>query len=587
MHNDKLAHQRHTLAHILASVVLEKYPKALLTLGPAIDNGFYYDVDFLGGEKPNTEEDFKEITKLMREKIKLGGKFSHQEVNEIEAEDYFKDNPYKLELINEIIERGEKVTLYTINFNDGSTFTDLCRGGHVENISEIDIDSFEITHTAGAYWRGSEKNKMLTRIYGLAFENKNDLEKYKSQIEEAKKRDHRILGRELGLFTFSDLVGPGLPLWTPKGTILRKQIDNFVQELRSKYDYQAVTIPHLTKSDLYKKSGHWEKYQEDLFKIETRDGHILCMKPMNCPHHAQIYASELRSYKELPIRYSETTMVYRDEQSGELNGLSRVLSITQDDAHVFCRESQIAEEVNNIWDLIETFYKTFNFQNLKYRFSRRDNDPKFKGNLETWEKAENAIQNLLEKRVGKNYIDGEGEAAFYGPKIDFMAQDAIGREHQVGTIQLDFVQPANLELEYVNEEGKRDRPVMIHCAIAGSLERFISVYLEHTAGNFPLWVAPVQLSIIPVNVDMHGEYAENIFKKLKTEGFRVELADNKDGLGKKVRQAKDNKYPYWIVIGDKEIEENKITLESRDGEKFNLSFEELLEKLEGEIEEKK
>lgn len=573
MNQEKLDHKRHTLAHILASVLLEKYPGTKLTLGPAIDNGFYYDVDFTG-EKPNTTQDFENLTKEMRKKISGGGNFSHKEVSKDEALEIFSGNEYKIELINEIADRGEKITLYTIQ-----DFTDLCRGGHVEDIKEIDSESFKITHTAGAYWRGKVENKMLTRVYGLAFDTKEDLENYEKQMEEAKKRDHRVLGRELGLFIFSDLVGPGLPLWTPRGTFLRKQVDNFVQELRSEYGYGSVTIPHLTKKDLYVKSQHWDKYAEDLFKIETRDGHTLCMKPMNCPHHAQIYASELRSYKELPIRYSETTMVYRDEQSGELNGLSRVLSITQDDAHIFCRESQLEEEINNIWNLIETFYKTFGFENLTPRFSRRSDDPKFKGNIENWEKAENAIKNLLVKRVGDKFVDGEGEAAFYGPKVDFMAKDAIGREHQVGTIQVDFVQPANFGLEYVNETGAREMPVMIHCAIAGSLERFMSVYLEHTAGNFPLWMSPTQLSIIPINAEAHGKYAKNIFNKLKENNFRIELEDSKDGLGKKVRYAKEMKYPYWIVIGDKEKEENKVTLESRSGEKFNLSLEELIEKL--------
>lgn len=580
-----LEYKRHTLSHLLASVLLDKYKDIKLTLGPAILNGFYYDVDFLS-EKPNTENDFSDITNLIKEKIKIGGNFSHKEVTKDEAIETFKNNEYKIELINEIVERGEKITLYTINFNDGSTFTDLCRGGHVDDISEIDITSFKVTHTAGAYWRGNVENKMLTRVYGLAFENKSELEDYENKMEEAKKRDHRILGRELGLFIFSDLVGPGLPLWTPRGTFLRKQVDNFVQSLRSEYGYGAVTIPHLTKNDLYKKSGHWEKYQEDLFKIETRDGHTLCMKPMNCPHHAQIYASQLRSYRELPIRYSETTMVYRDEQSGELNGLSRVLSITQDDAHIFCRENQIEEEVNNIWNMIETFYKTFEFNDLKYRFSRRSDDTKFKGNIETWNKAEGAIKDLLTKRVGEGFMDGEGEAAFYGPKIDFMAKDAIGREHQVATIQLDFIQPANFGLEYISETGEREMPVMIHCAIAGSLERFLSVYIEHVAGNFPLWMSPTQLSIIPVNLEAHGEYAKNIYKILKENNIRCDLEDSKDGLGKKVRYAKDMKYPYWIVIGDKEVAENKVTLESRSGEKFSLSLEEVLGKLKSEVENK-
>lgn len=581
MKDENLEHKRHSLSHVLASVLEEKYPGAKITLGPAIETGFYYDVDFTK-EKPTTEEDFANITKEMKEKIKVGGTFSHVEVKKDEALEIFKNNEYKTELINEITERDEKITLYTLDFADGTKFTDLCRGGHAENITQIDLESFKITHTAGAYWRGNEKNKMLTRVYGLAFHDKNELEDYEKKIEEAKKRDHRILGRDLELFLFSELVGPGLPLWTPKGTILRNNVDKFVQELRSKYGYGEVTIPHLTKKDLYEKSGHWEKYQEDLFKIETRDGHTLCIKPMNCPHHAQIYASQLRSYKELPIRYSETTMVYRDEQTGELNGLSRVLSITQDDAHVFCRENQIEDEVEGIWEMIVDFYKVFKFEDLKVRFSRRNEDPKFKGNIESWNKAETAIKNIIQKKVGDEFIDGIGEAAFYGPKIDFMAKDAIGREHQVATIQVDFIQPTNFGLEYVSETGSREMPVMIHCAIAGSLERFLSVYIEHVAGNFPLWMSPTQVVIIPINNENHLDFAKNISKKLKEKNIRVELKDEKDGLGKKVRYAKDMKIPYWIVVGDKEITEQKITLENREGEKFNLSLEELLEKLEKE-----
>lgn len=585
MKDENLEHKRHSLSHVLASVLEEKYPGAKITLGPAIETGFYYDVDFTK-EKPTTEEDFANITKEMKEKIKVGGTFSHVEVKKDEALEIFKNNEYKTELINEITERDEKITLYTLDFADGTKFTDLCRGGHAENITQIDLESFKITHTAGAYWRGNEKNKMLTRVYGLAFHDKNELEDYEKKIEEAKKRDHRILGRDLELFLFSELVGPGLPLWTPKGTILRNNVDKFVQELRSKYGYGEVTIPHLTKKDLYEKSGHWEKYQEDLFKIETRDGHTLCIKPMNCPHHAQIYASQLRSYKELPIRYSETTMVYRDEQTGELNGLSRVLSITQDDAHVFCRENQIESEIEGIWEMIVDFYKAFKFEDLKVRFSRRSDDPKFKGNIESWNKAESAIKNIIEKKVGDKFIDGVGEAAFYGPKIDFMAKDAIGREHQVATIQVDFIQPTNFGLEYVSETGSREMPVMIHCAIAGSLERFLSVYIEHVAGNFPLWMSPTQVVIIPINNENHLDFAKNISKKLKEKNIRVELKDEKDGLGKKVRYAKDMKIPYWIVVGDKEITEQKITLENREGEKFNLSLEELIQKLKNEIKNK-
>ncbi len=587
-----LEYKRHTLAHVLAYVCGKKYPDLKLTLGPAIDNGFYYDIDFNAENKPNTDKDLKEITKDMQRVVRNGGSFTHEVVTFEKAKEVFADNKYKLELVEEINNRGEEIALYTISFTkgdgtpNGESFTDLCRGGHCDHIRDIDSESFKLNKLAGAYWRGDEKREQLTRIYGLAFNIKEELENYEKQMEEAKKRDHRILGKELGLFIFSDLVGPGLPLWTPRGTFLRKQIDNFVQELRSEYNYGQVTIPHFTKPDLYIKSQHYEKYGDDLFKVKTRDGHELCIKPMNCPHHAQIYASELRSYKELPIRYSETTMVYRDEQSGELNGLSRVLSITQDDAHVFCRENQLEVEMNNIWNLIESFYSTFGFTKLTPRFSRRDGDAKFKGSDETWAKSEGAIKNLLEKRATGVWVDGIGEAAFYGPKIDFMAEDAIGRRHQVGTIQLDFVQPANLGLEYVNELGLRDKPVMIHCAVAGSLERFLSVYIEHTAGNFPLWLSPVQISVIPVR-DMHDQYAKSIFDKLKENKIRVELCDSKDGLGKSVRNAKNMKYNYWIVVGDEEKNTNTITLESRSGEKVNINIEELVSKLGAEIKNKK
>ena len=584
---ENLNQKRHTLSHLLAFAILKKYPKTLLTLGPSIENGFYYDIDFQNQDKPKDEKDFLKITEDIKNLIKIGGNFSHKKVSEEEAKDFFKDNKYKLELINEIISKKEDITLYTINFKNGEIFTDLCRGGHSENIQEIDVDSFEISHLAGSYWRGDEKRETLTRIYGLAFENKKDLEDYKNMIEEAKKRDHRILGKELNLFVFSDLVGPGLPLWTPKGTILRREINNFVQSLREIYDYQEVCIPHFTKKDLYVKSQHFEKYGEDLFKVETREGKIFCIKPMNCPHHAQIYASEMRSYRELPIRYRETTMVYRDEQSGELAGLSRVLSITQDDAHIFCTENQLEEEINNTWNLIEKFYKTFNFQDITPRFSRRNDDSKFKGNIESWNKAETAIKNLLNKRVGEKFVDGIGEAAFYGPKIDFLAKDAIGREHQVGTIQLDFIQPENLDLEYVSQEGKKERPVMIHCAIAGSLERFISVYLEHTAGIFPLWLSPVQIMFIGINEEKHKDYLISAAKILKENNIRVEIADFKNGLGKNVRYAKDMKYPYWVVVGDKEVAENTLTLENRNGEKINLNTEELLNKFKEEIKEKR
>lgn len=577
---DNLYKIRHSLAHILAMAVLDKYPNAKITLGPPVDNGFYYDIDF--GNNKLSPEDFPGLETKMKQIIKEDYDFVMNDISSDDALKMFTGNKYKTELITDLIKNDAKLTTYTTG-----EFTDLCEGPHVSNTRDIDPECFKLDKVAGSYWRGDEKNAVLTRVYGLAFENKEKLDAYVTQMDEAKKRDHRVLGRELGLFIFSDLVGPGLPLWTPRGTFIRNRVNDFVQELRREYNYQQVTIPHITKKDLYIKSGHWEKYAEDLFKIETRDGHTLCMKPMNCPHHAQIYASQLRSYRELPIRYSETTMVYRDEQSGELNGLSRVLSITQDDAHVFCMESQLEGEIDNIWNLIEKFYTTFGFTKLTPRFSKRDDDAKFKGNIELWVKAEKAIQNLLDKRAPGKWIDGEGEAAFYGPKIDFMAEDALGRRHQVGTIQIDYVQPTNFELEYVNEEGHRDMPVMIHCAIAGSLERFMSVYIEHTAGQFPLWIAPNQIKIIPIKNEMHLAYAENVYRELKAAGIRVDLDDNKNGLGKKVREAKDMKYPYWIVIGDAEIAGNTITLESLAGDKMSLSLDELKNKLSEEINSKK
>jgi len=558
MDNQQLFKVRHSLAHVLLQAINHHFPHAKPTIGPVIDTGFYYDIDFTGGPKIK-EEDFEKIESTMREIITRNLTLTKEEVAPSVALGLFSENKYKVELITNIANADQTITLY----RTGDSFFDLCEGPHVKSTSEIPLNSFKLDKLAGAYWRGDEKREMLTRIYGLAFENKEALDTYQMQLEEAKKRDHRILGKELKLFTFSDLVGPGLPLWTPRGTVLRKKVDEFVQEIRSEYNYQGVAIPHVTKSDLYKKSGHWDKYAEDLYKIETRDGHTLCMKPMNCPHHAQIYASELRSYKELPIRFSETTMVYRDEQSGELNGLSRVLSITQDDAHIFCRESQLEEEINNVWNLIEKFYTTFHFGTIVPRFSKRNDNAKFKGNSELWEKAEGIIHTLLEKRAPGAWVSGEGEAAFYGPKIDFIATDNLGRKLQVGTIQLDYVQPTNFGLEYVSEEGRREMPVMIHCAIAGSLERFLSVYIEHTAGNFPLWIAPVQVSIIPI-ADKHSEYAKEVANDLRKIGIRVELLDEKDGLGKKIRKVKEMKNPYWIVIGDKDIDAGKVTLESRD-----------------------
>lgn len=559
------------------------YPHALPTIGPVIDNGFYYDLDFAGGEKPGIE-DLAKLEETMNEIVAKDLPFRHEEVTGEQARKLFETNPYKRELIDDIEKDGKAITIYYT----GDEFFDLCVGGHTERTGEIAKGSFKLEKVAGAYWRGDEKNAMLTRIYGLAFDTKDELDAYLVQQEEAKKRDHRVLGKQLKLFTFSELVGPGLPLWTPRGTIIREALNDYVWSLRKSQGYQKVTIPHITKSDLYEKSGHWAKYAEDLFKINTREGHMFCMKPMNCPHHAQIYASELRSYKELPLRFSETTMVYRDEQSGELSGLQRVLSITQDDAHVFCRESQLEEEVGRVWDIIESFYGTFGFS-LTPRFSRRDpaHPEKYMGSDAGWNKAENAIKSLIDARSSSNWIDGPGEAAFYGPKVDFMAKDSIGRTWQVATIQIDFVQPSNFGLEFVNEEGKREQPVMIHCAVMGSIERFMSTFIEHTAGNFPLWLSPTQISILPI-ADAHQEYAKKVADTLRAADLRVEVDTAKEGLGKKIRSAREMKTPYWAVIGDAEVSNGSVTLEHRtEGKIGEMKLDDLLSRLMKETQEKR
>src|SRR3990167_7672950 len=423
----------------------------------------------------------------MREILKTWKTFEGREVSANEAKDIFPDNPYKKEIIDELTKKGEKITLYT-----SGSFTDLCRGGHVENAKDIKPNSFKLSHVAGAYWRGNEKNPQLTRIYGLAFATKDELQKHLVMLEEAKKRDHKKLGIELDLFTFSDLVGPGLPLWTPKGTLLRDTLDNFVWELRKEYDYQRVDIPHITKKDLYEKSGHWNKFEDELFKIIKREEHLFAIKPMNCPHHVQIYARKPWSYRELPQRYTSTTKCYRDEQSGELSGLARVRAFTQDDAHVFCRISQSKEEIQKIWEIVHAFYGTVGLK-LRLRLSLRDpNHPEeYLGDKSHWNKAEEVLREVANENKTK-FFEAPGEAAFYAPKLDFMATDSLGREWQVATIQLDVSMPESFDLTCINEKGEKERIVMIHAAIMGSIERFLSVIIEHFAGAFPVWLSPVQ-----------------------------------------------------------------------------------------------
>lgn len=564
-----LESKRHTLSHLLAQAVKELYPNAKLTLGPAVETGFYYDIDF--GSQKISETDLPKIEALMKKHLPEWTAFSSEEVSCANALKKFEDapeaNPYKAELIQEIEARGEKITLYTC---DG--FTDLCRGGHAENpAKEIAPDSFVLDRVAGAYWRGDEKNPMLTRIYGLAFDTKEELDAYVTQREEAKKRDHRKIGKELDLFTFSELVGPGLPLWTPRGTLVRTLLDSYVWELRMKYDYERVTIPHITKRDLYETSGHWQKFADELFRITTREGKEYAMKPMNCPHHTQIFDRHPHSYKSMPQRYAETTMVYRDEQSGELGGLTRVLSITQDDSHVFCCHSQVREEFFRIWDIVDTFYGTFGFK-LRVRLSFHDPKmpEKYLGTQEVWQDAEDALLSIAKER-NADYFEAAGEAAMYGPKLDFMATDSLGRAHQVATIQLDMNLPERFDLSCINEKGEKERIVMIHCAIMGSIERFTAVMLEHTGGNLPLWLSPVQVKLLPVS-EKHIAYAREVIESLRATGIRAEVDDTDESLGKKVRAGKNEKIPYLIVVGDKEVEAKAVSVESRDEGKLDLSL---------------
>lgn len=570
---------RHTLAHLLAAAVLERYPHAKATIGPAIDTGFYYDFDFSEGDAPG-EEDLALLEASMRELLPSWKEMTGVTVSQEDARDRFSKNPFKRELIDEIVEKGESITLYT-----AGGFTDLCRGGHSEHpAKEINGDSFTLDRIAGAYWRGDETKPMLTRIYGIAFETKEELDAYRLQQEEAKKRDHRKIGKELDLFTFSELVGSGLPLFTPKGTLLREEINRYSQELRLAKGFEKVWIPHVTKTSLYETSGHWAKFGDELFLVESQETNDkFVLKPMNCPHHTQIFASRQRSYRDMPLRYLETTTVYRDEKKGELGGLSRVRSITQDDSHVFCRPDQIEDEYRAIMDMVIAFYKTMGMQ-FRARLSFRDprHPEGYLGDAALWDMAQEKIESIA-KSGGFEYFIAEGEAAFYGPKIDFMATDAIGREHQLATAQLDFVQPERFELAYKDESGKDARPVMIHVAIAGSLERFLSVYIEHTAGNFPVWLAPVQVKVLPVS-EKHHTYAEEVLKTLRAAHVRVEFDDANESLGKKIRNGKTEKVPYLIVVGDAEVSAQTVTVESRDQGKLEaMPLTAFVERIQTEI----
>ena len=550
-----LEEKRHSLAHILAQAVLDMFPEAKLGVGPAIENGFYYDF-----ELPRTliPEDLAILEKKMKHIIKQNQEFTSKVEPVDAAIDFLKEigQPYKIELAEGFKADG----IEEVGFHRNGPFVDLCRGGHINSTNQIDPKAFKLDRIAGAYWKGDEKNPMLQRVYGLAFESGQELEDYLEMRREAEKRDHRKLGMELDLFTFSELVGSGLPLFTPRGTQMRRDLEEFVQSLQEPLGYQRVQIPHITKKDLYETSGHWEKFKDDLFHVLGAHEELFAMKPMNCPHHTQIYASRSRSYRDLPIRYSEVTMCYRNEQKGELHGLSRVRALTQDDAHVFCRPDQIMEEAMKIYGMIEKFYSVMGME-LKVRFSTHDPKApeKYLGGKEVWKNAEERLKEVLDKIGPKEVLDGVGEAAFYGPKLDFMAYDGLGREWQLATIQLDFNLPQRFELEYIDNDGEPKRPIMIHRAILGSVERFMSIVIEHFGGAFPAWLAPVQTAVIPVN-SAHDDYATKVYEELKEAGIRVEFLDAEDSLGKRIRNSEKQKIPYMLVIGDNEVKNKSVTV---------------------------
>ena len=594
---------RHSLAHLLAAAVLKKYPSAKLGIGPVIENGFYYDFDFNLSNSPRiktnesriTDKDLPEIENEMRRLIKANLSFVGEKTTPVQAKKIFKNQPYKLELIRELQKNKESITIYRTLFdkhlmlfaeNSGDIFVDLCKGPHVKNTKEINPDAFKLDRIAGAYWKGDEKNPQLQRVYGIAFATKKELDECLKLREEAEHRDHKRLGPKLDLFVFSDLVGSGLPLWTPRGTLVRNLLDDFVWELRRERGYERVEIPHIAKKDLYEQSGHWDKFKDELLKIVTREGHLFVVKPMNCPHHIQIFERRQWSYRELPVRYATTTMCYRDEQSGELAGLARARSFTQDDAHVFCRYSQIKDEVLTIWDIVKEFYGAFGF-NLDIRLSLHDpkHPPKYLGTPAVWKKAESTLRHLVKER-GVRVIEAIGEAAFYGPKLDFMAKDSLGREWQVATIQLDINMPERFDLACVNEKGKRERIAMIHAAIMGSIERFLSILIEHFAGAFPLWLSPVQAEIINVGAGQRA-YGRKAYETLNAEGVRANLSDENLTVGKRIRDAEIRKIPYILVVGEKEEKNKTVNVRHyRRGQEGEIKIEKLIEKIKKEIAEK-
>ncbi len=573
----ELENIRHSLSHLLAHAVLDKYPDAKFGIGPVIETGFYYDFLLTS---PLAETDLRALEDRMRALIKEDLPFKFEKWPKAKAKKFFKDQPFKLELIDEI--EDKEVGIVSV-----SEFTDLCRGGHVKKSGDIPENAFMLDKLAGAYWKGSEKNQMLQRVYGLAFADKAELEAAVKTRAEAEKRDHRKLGAQLDLFTFSDLVGPGLPLWTPKGTLLRNLLDDFVWELRAKHGYEKVEIPHITKKDLFVTSGHWDKFKDELFRMTTREGHEFALKPMNCPFHTQIYARKGWSYRELPQRYANTTMCYRDEQTGELSGLTRTRSFTQDDAHVFCRRSQVKAEFLKIWDIIHAFYGAFGFK-LEVRLSTHDpkHPDKYLGDKALWDDAENTLKEIVSEN-GADWVDGTGEAAFYGPKLDFMAKDSLGRKWQVATIQIDMNMPERFDLSCTAEDGKKERIVMIHAAIMGSIGRFMAILIEHFGGDFPLWLSPVQVAVLAIG-EGQAEYAKKIKGTLAAKGIRAEVDARNESIGKKIRDWQAKKPPFMAIVGGKEAAAGTVSIRSREkGDIGAASLENFAADIQRQIRERK
>ena len=579
--SESLQKIRHTASHVMAMAVQKLFPNAQVTIGPWTENGFYYDFDC---PEPFTDKDLKKIKKEMIKIVNRKLPVIREEVSREEAKRRIEElnEPYKLEILDGI---EEPITVYHL----GEQWWDLCAGPHVETTADLDPKAFDLESVAGAYWRGDETKQQLQRIYGTAWETPEQLAEYKRRKEEALKRDHRKLGKELGLFIFADSVGPGLPLWTPKGTVLRSQLEDFLKQEQVKRGYLPVVTPHIAKVDLFKVSGHWQNYKEDMFPMMAEDTEAaeaergFVMKPMNCPFHIQIYKSQLRSYRDLPIRLAEFGTVYRYEQSGELGGLTRVRGFTVDDSHLFVTPEQLDDEFLKVVDLILSVVKSLQLTNFKARLSFRDpNSDKYMGSDDAWNKAQNAIRRAVQT-LDMNYFEAEGEAAFYGPKLDFIFEDALQREWQLGTVQVDYILPERFELEYVAEDGSRQRPVMIHRAPFGSLERLIGILIEEYAGDFPVWLAPTQIRLLPVS-DAHSEFINEVATKMQAQGIRAEADNSNERLGKMIRNAEKQKIPVMAVVGDKELEANALNIRTRaSGELGAISVAEVIDKLSNAI----